>query len=41
MLSPFAIPLRIALSTAKRLRVNFAKHPLPALKTMERDSSSR
>ncbi|PYV34801.1 MAG: hypothetical protein DMG22_04735 [Acidobacteria bacterium] len=27
MLSPFAIPLRTALSAAKGLRVNFAKHP--------------
>ncbi len=26
MLSPFAIPLRTALSAAKGLRVNFAKH---------------
>jgi len=39
MLSPFAIPLRTALSAAKGLRVNFAKHPCIALKTNDRDSS--
>ena len=39
MLSPFAIPLRTALSAAKGLRVNFAKHPRIALKGNERDPS--
>ncbi|PYV33874.1 MAG: hypothetical protein DMG22_08440 [Acidobacteria bacterium] len=41
MLSPFAIPLRTALSAAKGLRVNFAKHPRSALKKRNDSDPSR